>query len=87
MVKVKLCLYQAMRVYGVWQCVLQLCTFLGTFADTQIDCYLQNVCLSVQKKHLFSHCKDCRDILYWGLLAKFVEKLKFVCNRMMNHAP
>ena len=76
-----------MRVYGVWQCVLHMCTFLVTFADTKIDCYLHHVYLSVRKKQLGSHCKEFGAILYWRLLAKFIEKLKAVCNRTKNDAP
>ena len=43
------------------------------------------VCLSVSKKQFGSHSTNFRDILYWGLLAKFTDKLKVVCNRTKNH--
>ena len=71
---------------GVWQCALYKCTLLGTLTDRKIDFYLHQSCLSVRKKTLGYHCKVFRDILYWGLLAKYIEKLKFGCNRKKNHA-
>jgi hypothetical protein len=60
------------------ECV-QNAELLGAFANLLkrvLDSLCSSVCLSLSTGHIISHWTDFREILYWVILLKSVEKIQ-----------